>query len=107
MRFEGKEGMVDVHGGWFDATGDYGKHLSHLSYSTYFNPQQISLTAWSLFESWRELERRSDPNFTQYKKRLQDEALFGADFLVRIKNPRARSISPSRVAARRRNPRTG
>ena len=87
MKFEGKEGTVDVHGGWFDATGDYGKHLSHLSFSTYFNPQQISLTAWSLFQSLRELERRGEPYFKQYKKRLLDEALFGADYLVRIKNP--------------------
>ena len=87
MRFEGRDGVVDVHGGWFDATGDYGKHLSHLSFSTFFNPQQISLTAWSLFESYRELERRADPNFKQYAKRLLDEALFGADYLVRIKTP--------------------
>lgn len=87
MKFEGKAGTVDVHGGWFDATGDYGKHLSHLSFSTYFNPQQISLTAWSLFKSLRELERRNEPYFKQYQKRLLDEALFGADYLVRIKNP--------------------
>src|SRR4029077_4929333 len=46
---EGQDITVDAHGGWYDATGDYGKHLSHLSFSTYFNPQQISLTAWSLF----------------------------------------------------------
>jgi hypothetical protein len=88
MSLDGREGVVDVHGGWFDATGDYGKHLSHLSFATYFNPQQISLTAWSLFESNRQLGRRADPNFTQYRKRLLDEALFGADYLVRIKNPR-------------------
>jgi len=42
LPFDGsKKGMVDAHGGWWDATGDYGKHLSHLSFSTYFNPQQI------------------------------------------------------------------
>jgi hypothetical protein len=87
IKFEGKPGTVDVHGGWFDATGDYGKHLSHLSFATYFNPQQISLTAWSLFKSLRELERRNEPYFKQYQKRLLDEALFGADYLVRIKNP--------------------
>lgn len=87
MKFEGKDGVVDVHGGWFDASGDYGKHLSHLSFSSFFNPQQISLTAWSLFESYRELERRGDKPFAQYKKRLLDEAMFGADFLVRLKNP--------------------
>ena len=39
-----RDRVVDAHGGWYDATGDYGKHLSHLSYSTYFNPQQIPLT---------------------------------------------------------------
>jgi hypothetical protein len=87
LRFEGQEGVVDAHGGWFDATGDYGKHLSHLSFATFFNPQQISLTAWSLFESLRQLEVRADPNFTQYRKRLLDEGLFGADYLVRTKNP--------------------
>jgi Glycosyl hydrolase family 9/Cellulase N-terminal ig-like domain len=88
MKIEGKAGVtVDVHGGWYDATGDYGKHLSHLSYSTYFNPQQIPLTAWSLLASHRELTRRNDPYFKQYLRRLLDEGLFGADFLVRMKNP--------------------
>jgi hypothetical protein len=88
MKIEGKEGVtVDAHGGWYDATGDYGKHLSHLSFSTYFNPQQIPLTAWSLLASYRELARRSDPYFKQYLRRLLDEGLFGADFLLRMKNP--------------------
>ena len=87
IAFEGKPGVVDMRGGWFDATGDYGKHLSHLSYSSYFNPQQVSLTAWGLFMALRELERRGDPVFLQYRKRLLDEALFGADYLVRSKDP--------------------
>ena len=87
MTFDGRAGTVDMHGGWFDATGDYGKHLSHLSFSTYFNPQQVSLTAWSLFMALRELERRDEPAFKQYRKRLLDEALFGADYLVRSKDP--------------------
>jgi hypothetical protein len=79
--------VVDVHGGWFDATGDYGKHLSHLCFSTYFNPQQIPLVAWSLFRSYQALNGKDDPNFKQYKKRFLDEAMFGADYLVRVKNP--------------------
>jgi hypothetical protein len=87
LKFDGKDGMIDAHGGWFDATGDYGKHMSHLSFSTYFNPQQISMSAWSLFKSFQELDRRNDPYFKQYKKRLLDEAMFGADYLVRTKNP--------------------
>lgn len=98
MTFEGRPGIVDVRGGWFDATGDYGKHLSHLSYSTYFNPQQISLTAWALFRALRALESPAgaggsgdaipDPLTKQYRKRLLDEALHGADYLVRSKDPR-------------------
>jgi len=87
LRFEGQPGTVDMRGGWFDATGDYGKHLSHLSFATYFNPQQVSLTAWSLFRTHRELGRRSDANFRQYLRRLLDESLFGADYLVRSKAP--------------------
>lgn len=82
---EGK--IVDVHGGWFDATGDYGKHLSHLSFSTYFNPQQTPLVVWSLFKTYEMLDGREDPNFRQYKRRLLDEAMFGADYLARVKKP--------------------
>lgn len=84
---KGRNDSVDVHGGWYDATGDYGKHISHLTFSTYFNPQQINLTVWSLFETYNALVERRDPNFRQYKRRLLDEAMFGADFLVRMKTP--------------------
>lgn len=87
LKFEGSTNTADVHGGWFDATGDYGKHLSHLSFSTYFNPQQIPFTDWSLFETYDQLTRRGDGNFRQYKRRLLDEAMFGADYLVRVKSP--------------------
>lgn len=77
--------FVDLHGGWYDATGDYGIHLSHQNPTSYFNPQQVPMVLWSLVASWRELEARHDPNFTQYARRLVDEAQFGADFLVRDK----------------------
>jgi hypothetical protein len=97
LKLEGREGGAkDLHGGWFDATGDYGKHLSHLSFSTYFNPQQIPLTAWSLFTAYGRIGERNDPNFRQYKRRLLDEALFGADYLVRARDPQGsfyRSVS--------------
>jgi len=87
LKFADSTNTADVHGGWWDATGDYGKHLSHLSFSTYFNPQQIPFTDWSLFESYDALVRRGDPNFRQYKRRLLDEAMYGADYLVRVKSP--------------------
>jgi Glycosyl hydrolase family 9/Cellulase N-terminal ig-like domain len=84
---QGQPGFVDVHGGWYDATGDYGIHLSHQNLTSYFNPQQVPLVAWTLLESYRVLEARKDDNFSEYKRRLLDEGLFGADFLVRMKRP--------------------
>ncbi len=91
-----KQGTIDAHGGWADATGDYGKHLSHLSFSTYFNPQQIPLGVLNLFKSYDELHSRHDQNFFQYERRLLDEGFWGADYLVRLKDPSGsfyRSIS--------------
>ncbi|UZR96123.1 glycoside hydrolase family 9 protein [Chondrinema litorale] len=75
---------VDVHGGWYDATGDYGKHLSHLSFSTYFNPQQITISAWSMFKAYEYLKKADGKDFRQSSRRLIDEAMYGADFLVRM-----------------------
>jgi glycosyl hydrolase family 9/cellulase-like Ig domain-containing protein len=80
-------GTVDVHGGWYDATGDYGIHLSHQNLTSYFNPQQVPLVAWTLLASYDTLKARHDDNFSEYERRLLDEGLFGADFLVRIKRP--------------------
>lgn len=79
--------FVDVHGGWYDATGDYGIHLSHQNLTSYFNPQQVPLVAWSLLTSYKTLEARQDDNFGEYERRMLDEGLFGADYLVRIKRP--------------------
>ena len=81
------KGTVDVHGGWYDATGDYGIHLSHQNLTSYFNPQQVPLVAWTLLASYDTLKARQDDNFREYERRLLDEGLFGADFLVRLKRP--------------------
>jgi hypothetical protein len=79
--------FVDVHGGWYDATGDYGVHLSHQNPTSYFNPQQVPLVAWSLLTSYATLVHRKDDNFSEYERRMLDEGLYGADFLVRMKQP--------------------
>jgi Glycosyl hydrolase family 9/Cellulase N-terminal ig-like domain len=101
LRFEGsKPGTVDAHGGWWDATGDYGKHFSHLSFSTYFNPQQIPLVVYSLLKSYEQENRRGLQGFARYKARLLDEAMFGADYIVRMKVPQGsfyRSVSTGSV----------
>ena len=83
----GQPGYLDLHVGWFDATGDYGIHLSHQNLTSYFNTQQLPLAAWSLLRSWQQLDSRHDANFHEYRRRLLDEGLFGADFLVRDKRP--------------------
>lgn len=101
VKFDGKkEGTVDAHGGWWDATGDYGKHLSHLSFSTYFNPQQIPFTVYSLLKSYEQTKLRGNSNFARYQTRLLDEAMFGADYLVRMKAPSGsfyRSVTTGKV----------
>jgi hypothetical protein len=83
----GQKGFVDVHGGWYDATGDYGIHLSHQNPTSYFNPQQVPLVAWSLLKSYNALKGRHDDNFSEYERRMLDEGLYGADYLVRVKRP--------------------
>ncbi|HEY9127021.1 MAG TPA: glycoside hydrolase family 9 protein [Acidobacteriaceae bacterium] len=79
--------VLDLHGGWYDATGDYGIHLSHQNPTSYFNPQQIPLTAWSLLKSYQTLLARGSDNFTEYERRMLDEGLFGADYMTRLKRP--------------------
>ncbi len=58
-------GFVDVHGGWYDATGDYGIHMSHQNPTAYFNPQQVPLADWTLLKSYQVLEARRDDNFSE------------------------------------------
>jgi hypothetical protein len=88
-RFYGDDSgrTVDARGGWLDASGDYSKFLSHLTYTRMMSPQQIPLCAWALLTAGGEL-RRAHPDFeTSQYPRLRDEGLFGADFLVRFQAP--------------------
>ena len=75
----------DVHGGWYDASGDYSKYLSHLSYANYMNPQQTPLVVWVLARTWHRLRAIDAPPLLL--ERIRDEALHGADFLVRMQDP--------------------
>ena len=73
---------LDVHGGWYDASGDVSKYLSHLSYANYLNPQQIPLTVWSLAFASERIPKLLGSTST--KAKTADEAAYGADFLVRM-----------------------
>jgi hypothetical protein len=73
----------DVHGGWYDASGDCSKYLSHLSYANFMNPQQTPLVTWTLLAGRDRLPAQSK----WLDERIVDEALHGADFLVRMQAP--------------------
>lgn len=76
---------ADVHGGWYDASGDVSKYLSHLSYANYLNPQQTPMVVWNMLKGLSLLDGNDKlAKFTV--TRLIEEALFGADFLVRMQN---------------------
>lgn len=78
---------VDGSGGWLDASGDTSKFLSHLTYTSMMTPQQIPLCAWAMLAA-RDLLADSGNDIVSYlDDRLRDEALFGADFLVRFQAP--------------------
>lgn len=77
---------VDAHGGWYDASGDVSKYLSHLSYSNYFNPQQTPLVVWNMLTAFSQLS--DQPEVAPFTRvRLLEEALHGADFLCRMQSP--------------------
>jgi hypothetical protein len=70
---------ADVYGGWRDAAGDPGKHMSHLSFANYFNPQQIPFVVWSLLKSYE----MNVPSFSAKSTALLAESAWGADYLLR------------------------
>ncbi|MGL4545102.1 MAG: glycoside hydrolase family 9 protein [Plesiomonas sp.] len=78
---------VDLHGGWYDASGDVSKYLSHLSFANHMNPQQIPLVAWNMFRAAEILADDTRLKIQNLYHRMLDEALYGADFLVRMQAP--------------------
>mgnify|MGYP006282597045 CR=1 FL=1 len=78
---------VDLRGGWFDASGDTSKYLSHLSYANYLNPQQTPGVVWSMLSAHDALGRVAPAEPALWGRRLLDEIGFGADFLLRMQDP--------------------
>jgi hypothetical protein len=80
----GEGGSYDVRGGWYDASGDVSKYLSHLSYANFINPQQIPLVAWALAYAYEQGADQLDA--LGKRDAVRDEALWGADYLVRVQD---------------------
>ncbi|MBN1982256.1 MAG: glycoside hydrolase family 9 protein [Chitinivibrionales bacterium] len=75
--------ILDVCGGWEDASGDSGKYLTHLSYAHFFNPQQTPLIIWALLKSY-ELVPDGFSESAPGVPAILEEAAWGADYLLRI-----------------------
>lgn len=88
LPFKGdREGYVDAHGGWYDATGDYGIHFSHLSHSSYCNPQQVPFSAYTFFKINQFMTESGNEEYSMLKRRVLDEGHWGADFIMRMLAP--------------------
>jgi hypothetical protein len=97
--FGDRKGRADVHGGWYDASGDTSKYLTHLSYANFFNPQQTPMAVWNFLEAHESIEagRQAlvDGDGAEEARARQgfladivlDEAAYGADFLMRMQDP--------------------
>ena len=77
----------NVQGGWYDASGDVSKYLSHLSYANYLNPQQIPLSVWTLAFAAEHIPTLISGTASTAKTDPQAEAIYGADFLLRMLSP--------------------
>ncbi len=78
---------VDVRGGWYDASGDVSKYLSHLSYANYMNPQQTPAVVWLMSEGLDSLQRERPGLAEARESCFIREILHGADFLMRMQDP--------------------
>jgi len=84
--FVDREGTVDVHGGWCDASADWSKNLSHLNHSNYLNPQQAPLAVWAMLETIEQLAGNAHGSARFLRDRFTEEAGWGADFLARMQD---------------------
>ncbi|HVW95492.1 MAG TPA: glycoside hydrolase family 9 protein [Mucilaginibacter sp.] len=77
----GGDKTVDIHGGWCDASGDVSKYFSHLAYANFMSPQQTPLVVWSMVSTSEKIPGLL--NKWHLKDSLDNEALYGADYLMR------------------------
>ena len=81
LKLFGSDKIVDMHGGWCDASGDVSKYFSHLAYANFMSPQQTPLVTWSMISADEAIPHL----LTQMgvKDSLENEALWGADYMMR------------------------
>lgn len=82
-----REGVVDLHGGWNDATGDIGVHLTHQTVSGFFGAQQGNLAVFTFYKLIELIEQSSWEYYAIFNRRILDEASYGANWLMRRRAP--------------------
>lgn len=85
VRLFGSDQTVDLQGGWCDASGDISKYFSHLAYTNYMLPQQIPMVDWSMINTVEQVPALLEE--VNIKDKLQEEALYGADYIMRSLSP--------------------
>jgi hypothetical protein len=85
VKLNGSEKTVDMRGGWCDASGDVSKYFSHLAYANFMSPQQIPLVTWSLANTEESIPDLL--NKWEIKDSVENEALWGADYMMRALSP--------------------
>lgn len=85
---------IDASGGWFDATGDYGIHLSHLTHSKYYTPQQTSFSDYVFYKAnditkeWYQQQQEGSTGIPrEFFSHMLTEGAYGADHLMRRAAP--------------------
>jgi len=78
---------VDVHGGWYDASGDVSKYLGSLTEASFMQAQQTPMAVWSFLQAAELLQNGKSRRLKGIIPLLRDEAIYGADFLVRMQDP--------------------
>lgn len=82
----GSDERRDARGGWYDASGDTSKYLSHLSYAGRMNPQQTPLVAWILSDVIRRFDKADLWEGDNFRRWVQFEMNHGTDFLLKMQH---------------------
>jgi len=85
--FGDRDDIVDVSGGWYDASGEKGKYLTHLAFSNFMVPQQTPQMIWNMLEASDVVKNGVLKNTGNVLEVLAAEAAYGADYLVRVQDP--------------------
>jgi hypothetical protein len=79
--------QVDVHGGWYDASGDVSKYIGCLNEGGSMSAQESPLAVWAFLQSAELLRKPKSQALRALIPMLTEEALYGADFVVRMQDP--------------------